>query len=343
MGKISIKDVAKLAGVSPTTVSRVINNSDHPVSKDTRQAVEVAIQELDFEPNRLARGLIKNKSDIIGVIVHDISDPYFAEILKGIEEVTTEHDYIVNIYNTYRDVEKELKAVNTLRAIQADGIVFTGGSLLDEKYKKKMRWYVEQLKKHDVTIVGIATHPSGIKNIKVGNIVAVQTITDYLFNKGHRKIGYVNGPEILSTTKERYQGYQQSFASHGLNINEQLVIPGNFTFAGGRKAADRIVNRIDEVTAVVCANDETALGLIWELKNQGVSVPEEISVVGIGNIPEAQYSYPPLTTISLPIRKIGLRAGAYLVNRLLGKDELNVDVGTEISLVERQSVYKFPK
>ncbi|MFW5986320.1 MAG: LacI family DNA-binding transcriptional regulator [Halanaerobiales bacterium] len=340
MSKISIKDVAELAGVSPTTVSRVINDSDHPVSEDTRRAVEMAIKELNFEPNRLARGLIKNKSNIIGVIVHDISDPYFAEILKGIEEVTAAYDYILNIYNTYRNVEKELEAVKTLRAIQADGVVFTGGSLLDEKYRERMKWYVQELKKRKVTIVGIATHPFAIKNIQIGNTFAARTITGYLYDKGHEKIAYVNGPEILSTTRERLQGYRQALQSHHLIFDESLIIPGDFTFSGGREAARLLLDRISEITAVVCANDETALGLIWELKNCSIRVPEEVSVVGIGNIPEARYSYPPLTTMSLPIRRIGLLTGSYLINGLLNREELNIKEDMEISLVERESVYQ---
>ncbi len=337
MKKISIKDVAKKAGVSPTTVSRVINNSDHPVSESTKKLVESAIAELDFEPNRLAQGLINNKSNIIGVIVHDISDPYFAEILKGIEEIISDYDYIINIYNTFRDIDKELKAVNTLRALRADGIVFAGGSLLNKRYEDKMHWYVDQLRNNGTVVVGVASHPFSIKTIPVGNNQAAKMITEYLCKHGHQRIAYINGPEIISTTRERLEGFKDVMLSKNI-FNKNLIIDGDFSFEGGRKAGLKLLEVIDSVSAVVAANDESALGLIWELKNRGVKVPEDISVVGIGNIPESKYSYPPLTTISLPIRKIGLQVGSYLISMLEDKPQLDDNYITELSLVERDSV-----
>lgn len=315
--KISIKDVARLAGVSPTTVSRVINKSEHPVNVKTREVVEAAIEKLNFEPNRLAQGLINNKSNIIGVIVHDISDPYFAEILKGIKEVISDR-YIVNIYNTFRDIDKELRAVNMLRANKADAVVFTGGSLLDDYYRDKMNNY--------------------IKTIEIGNKLAAQMITDYLINLNHRKIAYINGPEILGTTMERLAGYKNSLINHGLSINNNYIIKGNFSFEGGRRAALELLSISNEITAVVAANDETALGLIWELKNKGLDIPGDISVVGIGNIPMARYSYPPLTTISLPIYKLGVQIGEYIIDRLCDEQFIDEGFDVEIGLVERNSV-----
>lgn len=337
MKKVSIKDVAKKAGVSPTTVSRVINNSDHPVSDRTRKLVESAIEELNFEPNRLAQGLINNKSNIIGVIVHDISDPYFAEILKGIEEIISHHEYIINIYNTFRDIDKELKAVNTLRALGADGIVFAGGSLLDKNYEEKMNWYIDQLKNNGSIVVGVASHPFSIKNMRIGNKLAAGMITEYLYNNGHKKIAYINGPEIISTTKERLEGFKNVMKSRDI-LDEALIIDGDFSFEGGREAALKLLELKDRVSAVVAANDESALGLIWELRNRGVKVPDEISVVGIGNVPASKYSYPPLTTISLPIREIGLQVGKYLISELEDKPQLEDNHSTSLSLVERESV-----
>jgi len=337
LAKVSIKDVAKMAGVSPTTVSRVINNSDHPVSDTTRIKVEEAVKKLKFEPNRLAQGLSSNKSNIIGVVVHDISDDYFSELLKGIESVLYGEKYIVNIYNTYRDVEKELMAVDMLRSNKADAVIFTGGSLLDDDYNKNINAIIGQLRNDGSIIVGVTPHPFAMVNFEIGNISAARKVTNYLFNKGHREIAYVNGPEILNTSYQRYRGVLQAFKANDLRFDYNLLFNGDFTFAGGRKAALKVIRKIANISAVVAANDETALGLLWELKNQGYSIPEDISVVGIGDIPSAKFSYPPLTTLSLPIYKTGVAIGRYLIKALKGI-ESNVEYDDEFVMVERESV-----
>ncbi|MTI60398.1 MAG: LacI family transcriptional regulator [Firmicutes bacterium] len=336
--KISIKDVAKLAGVSITTVSRVINNSKHPVSSKTRVEVQKAIKELNFQPNRLAQGLINNKSSIIGVIVHDISDTYFSEMVKGIEEVTFENDYIINIYNTDRDIHKELQAVNMLKANQAEAIVFTGGHLIDDFYDQQIRGYIKQLKQQGCYIISVNPYPYDIKDIDIGNKLATRTITEYLFNKGHENIAYVTGPAISHTTWERFSGYKDALKNKGLIFREEFVISGDFTFEGGRKAALELLDRISDITAVVTANDATALGLMWELKHNGVNIPEDVSVVGIGNIPETKYAYPPLTTIALPLFELGKKIGNCLMSKLLNNKVILEDIDVKIGLIERKSV-----
>ncbi|AZO94387.1 LacI family DNA-binding transcriptional regulator [Halocella sp. SP3-1] len=336
--KISIKDVAKLAGVSITTVSRVINNSKHPVSSKTRVEVQKAIKELNFQPNRLAQGLINNKSSIIGVIVHDISDTYFSEMVKGIEEVTFENDYIINIYNTDRDIHKELQAVNMLKANQAEAIVFTGGHLIDDFYDRQIREYIKQLKQQGCYIISVNPYPYNIKDIDIGNKLATRTITEYLFNKGHENIAYVTGPAISHTTWERFSGYKDALKNKGLIFREEFVISGDFTFEGGRKAALELLDHISDITAVVTANDATALGLMWELKHNGVNIPEDVSVVGIGNIPETKYAYPPLTTIALPLFELGKKIGNCLMSKLLNNKVILEDIDVKIGLIERKSV-----
>lgn len=341
--KISIKDVARLANVSQTTVSRVINNSDHPVSAKARAAVEKAVKELSFQPNRMAQGLITNKSGIIGIIIHDISDAYFAEIIKGVEEVLFDYDYIVNIYNTYRNIDKELRAVNMLVANRADAVVLTGGTLLDSYYKEKMQQYIQELKDQGSIVIGVTSHPFAIKNIKVGNELIVKTIYDYLVGKGHEKIAYISGPEFLSTTQHRFDGYKRALSERKAVLNKNLIIESDFTFMGGRKAALELLDHLDEFTAVIASNDDLALGLIWELRNQGIHVPEQVSVVGIGNIPAAKYSYPPLTTVALPSHQLGVQIGKYIIDSLRNKKVVDDKIEVPVSLIERESVRDLDK
>ena len=335
--EITIKDVARLAECSPTTVSRVINNSDHPVSKDTAEKVEAAIKKLNFSPNRIAQGLKSDKSNIIGVIVHDICDSYFAQMVKGIEEFISGHDYIVNIYNTSRSVEKELHAVSMLKANRADAIVLAGGALMDKEYEQKMYTMVEQLKSQGTVLLGVTPHPFEINNISLGNKKAAAMIGDYLVQNGHQKIAFVDGPEKLYTSYLRREGLKESLKNHGLQLKEDLIFAGDFSFEGGRKAALKIMEKVDQITAVVGANDATALGLIWELNNQGIKVPADISVVGIDDLPEAKYSYPPLTTISLPIYQLGTNIGKYLLESLKSDQQPELD-NIEMHLIERKSV-----
>jgi LacI family transcriptional regulator len=337
--EITIKDVAKLAECSPTTVSRVINNSDHPVSKDTAEKVEAAIEKLNFSPNRIAQGLKSDKSNIIGVIVHDICDSYFAQMVKGIEEFISGHEYIVNIYNTSRSVEKELYAVSMLKANRADAVVFAGGALMDKEYEQKMYSIVEQLKTQGTVLLGVTPHPFDINNISLGNKNAAAIIADYLVENGHQKIAFIDGPEKLYTSYLRREGLKESLLKHNLDLPDELIFSGDFSFEGGRKAALSLLDQIDKITAVVGANDATALGLIWELNNQGVKVPSDISVVGIDDLPEAKYSYPPLTTISLPIYELGTNIGKYLLDRLTS-DQITELVNIEMQLIKRESVKK---
>jgi len=335
--EITIKDVARLAECSPTTVSRVINNSDHPVSTDTEDKVKAAIKKLNFSPNRIAQGLKSDKSNIIGVIVHDICDSYFAEMVKGIEEFISGHEYIVNIYNTSRSVEKEVHAVNMLKANRADAIVFAGGALMDKEYEQKMYTIIEQLKAQGTILLGITPHPFEINNISLGNKTAAKIVTEHLLENGHRKIAFIDGPKNLYTSFLRREGLKDKLMENGLTLPDELIFDGDFSFEGGRKAALKLMDKIDQITAVLAANDATALGLIWELNNQGIKVPADISVVGIDDLPEAKYSYPPLTTVSLPIYQLGTNIGKYLLENLKEKKNSKFN-SIDLKLIKRNSV-----
>lgn len=339
--KISITDVAELAGVSPTTVSRVINNSDHPVSKKTREIVEKAVKKLDFQPNRMAQNLINNRSHIVGVIVHDISDEYFGEIVKGIEEIVFDYDYIVNIYNTARDVEKELDSVKMLRANRAEALVFTGGSIIDEHYNEIMSQHLKAMKENGSIIIGITTSPFDIIHFtSAAHKEAGKKITDYLIDINHKKIAYINGPEYISTAQERLKGYKESMQKNNLEIKDDYILSGDFTFESGRRAAEEIIDKDLDITAVIGANDMAALGAIWEFKNQGLNVPEDISVAGIGDIPDAKYAYPPLTTVCIPIYQIGKCIGKYIIKKLEKDLSLPVEDEIKLTIAERESVIK---
>ncbi|MFW6278852.1 MAG: LacI family DNA-binding transcriptional regulator [Bacillota bacterium] len=334
--EVSIKDVAQKAGVSPTTVSRVINKSDHPVNAKTAERVKEVIDRLNYEPNRMAQGLKKNKSRIIGVIVHDISDSYFSEMVKGIEAITFGNNYIVNICNTERDVQKEINSVKMLKANRAEAVILAGGNLLDSKYSEEMKELIPQLKKQGCCVLGVTDHPFDIVNIELGNERAGFDITEYLINRGHKNIAFIDGPPILQTTRQRFRGFKQALKEYSITWNSDWIFPGDFTFEGGRKAAYMLEKYASEITAVVASNDEAALGLMWQLKQNGFKVPEDFSVTGIGNISSSRYSDPPLTTVDLPLYRLGKSIGNYILQVLQDGDPHPLN-GVDIYLKQRCS------
>jgi len=226
-----------------------------------------------------------------------------------------------------------------LKANRADAIVFAGGALMDKEYEQKMYSIVEQLKSQGTVLLGVTPHPFDINNISLGNKKAAALIGDYLVENGHQKIAFVDGPEKLYTSYLRREGLKESLAKHNLKLEDELIFSGDFSFEGGRKAALKLMDKVDQITAVVGANDATALGLIWELNNQGIKVPDDISVVGIDDLPEAKYSYPPLTTISLPIHQLGTNIGKYLLESLTTNQNSDLE-NVETKLIERESVKK---
>ena len=317
----------------------MINNSDHPVNNKTAARVQEAVRQLNYEPNRMAQGLKNNKSRIIGVIVHDISDSYFSEMVKGIEAVTFNYDYIVNIYNTSRNAAKEIKALKMLKANRAEAVIMTGGTLLDDDYNAEMKRLIPQLKGQGCRILGVTTRPFDIMNIELGNYTAGYMITQHLINRGHHRIAFVAGPDILKTSKERLQGYKDALDNSGIAENKSRIIPGDFTFEGGRKAAEKIMDYSKTITAAAASNDESGLGLMWQLRENGFTVPDDISVTGIGNIPSSRYAVPPLTTVNLPIYRLGKKIGEYIIRELKnGKSRPITSI--KLNIKERSSVKK---
>lgn len=337
-GKISIKEVAKIAGVSPTTVSRVINNSDHPVNPKTKKIVEETVKKYNFQPNRLAQGLVKNKSHIIGVIVHDIADEYFSQMVKGIESVTSDYNYIVNICNTDRNIEKELRAVNILKAHRADAIIFISASFLDDYYRDIMAKHIEELKSQGSIVIGITPRPFAIHNIEIGHKKAAKMITDYVLEMGHKKIIYASGPEVLNTAVLRLEGFRESLLEKEADFKDIKIVYGDFSLQSGREVVLNNLDKLHKYSAIVASTDVMALGILWELKHQGIKVPEEMSVVGIGNIPATEYSDPPLSTVSLPVFEVGVKIGKRLINCLEHNAEFTEDIEAEIKLMIRDSV-----
>lgn len=316
----TIVDVAKLAGVSIATVSRVVNNSSHPVNAETRARILEAIETLNFVPNPLARALVSEKSRLIGVIVGDASDPYFANIVRGISLVAQEHGYLTVICNTDRVPEVELDFVRLLRDYCADGLIFVGGGLANATHQKQLGEIVDWFKSNQVPVVALGNQFLTVPQVNINDAQAAQDMTEYLIQLGHRHIGFITGPVGLTTSQLRLNGYQQALARHAITFIPELVSEGDFTYDGGRRAARHLMAQPIRPTAIFGSNDREAMGCLSQLREEGIRVPEQVSVVGFDDVEAAQYVHPPLTTVQVPMQDIGAKGMQQLLQGMDSKE-----------------------
>lgn len=302
----TIIDVAKHSGVSATTVSRVINNSSHPVNPETRLRVLKSVEELNFMPSLLARALVSEKTHLIGVIVGDGSDPYFANIVRGITDAAQESGYLTIICNTERIPKVELSYLQLLRDYSADGIIFAGSAMLDSEYKDELAATVTNLQKNNVRVIALSNQYLDMPQVRIDDVLAAKEVTEYLIGLGHRRIGFITGPAGLITSELRLEGYKQALSEMGLAFEPELVVEGDFTYESGRHAAGVLVTQQPAPTAIFGSNDREALGCLFKLNELGIQVPTQISVVGFDDIETTQYVHPPLTTVHVPMHEIGV-------------------------------------
>jgi LacI family transcriptional regulator len=302
----NILDVAKYAGVSATTVSRVLNNSSHPVNSETRARVLAAIKELNFVPNQLARALASDRTRLIGVIVGDGSDPYFANIVRGISGSAQENGYLTIICNTERVSEVELDFLKLLRDYNADGIIFAGGALTDSSHRNELGEIIAKLQEQNVPLIALSNQYFNMPQVKIDDVLAAKEMTEYLIRLGHKRIGFIAGPFALTTSVLRLEGYKQGLEQAGISFDPKLVVEGDFTYESGGRGADELITLEKPPTAIFGSNDREALGCLFRLIELGIKVPEQVSIAGFDDIETTQFVQPPLTTVHVPMVDIGV-------------------------------------
>jgi LacI family transcriptional regulator len=332
----SLADVAELAGVSLATASRVMGSSGYPVAEETRQRVLEAARALDFEPNMLARGLARQRSYTVGVIVHDITDEYFAQIARGIEDHAYAHGLAAFVCNSDRDPDKEMHYVRKLRAMRADAIIFTAGGIHDERYEADLTLQLGHVERAGGVVVRLAPHPSIVPDVGYSNDDGYALAVDHLVGQGHRRIAFVTGPPHLATSRERLDAVTKALRERGLDLAPELIIPGDFTRQGGERAAVALAGRGLPASAVITANDQLAIGLLQGFRTAGVDVPAGVSVVGFDDIPPCAFVYPPLTTVRVPLYDLG-SLGMQLVIRLLAGEPRPEPATVPLKLIVRSS------
>ena len=294
---VTIKEVAEEAGVSITTVSHVINDTRY-VSDDLTEKVFRAMKDLNYRPNNVARSLRSGRTKTIGLIVPDISNPFFAEFSRKIEDIGFKFGYNVILCNADEDNKKEQIYIDVLLSKQVDGLIFfaTGDS---QDVKKT-------LYKYDVPVVITDREAEGIKTdlVLIDNQRGGYQATNYLLSLNHKRIGCISGPSLIRPSAQRVEGYLQALEEAGIEPDHALIRMGNFRFHSGETEMLALMDLPDPPTAVFVCNDVMALGAMRGVQGAGMRIPEDVSIIGFDNSPLSSMVFPQLTTISQPIKEM---------------------------------------
>jgi LacI family transcriptional regulator len=314
----SITDVARLAGVSTATVSRVVSAAPYAVSPATRARVLDAARTLDYVPNALARGLLKSYIPVVGVIVHDITDPYFSEVVRGVEDAAALGGYLVITCSSDRIAERENSYVRLLRSMRAATVIFAGSGLDDPAVNDEMGKHVAAMRDYGAAVVHLSPHAAGDADVGVDNAGGIASMVGELAGLGHRRIAFLAGPSALFVGRQRLEGYRRGLAEAGFEYDERLVVRTGFNREGGALAVDELLAGDAPFTAVAAANDLLALGALQRFAELGITVPDEVSVAGFDDIQTAALVAPALSTVRLPLHEIGRRGFGFAERQLAG-------------------------
>jgi LacI family transcriptional regulator len=333
----TIKDIARVAGVSVTTVSRALNGYSD-VNEKTRQKIAAVAKELNYSPNTLARGLVMQKSKTIGLLVSGISresvkDNFTFEVLCGVNERASTLGYDLILFNTNTMMQREKTYTQLCRERRVDGAIIQG--------IKKEDPYLKEVVESDIpcVLVDIPVHSNSVGYVTTDNALGAKKAVEHLASLGHKHIGMINGHEDAFVSQERLNGYREALKECGLSFRSEWVVSGNFEEKKAEKAVRELINRHKEVTAIFCASDLMALGALKACKELGLHVPKEMSIVGYDNIVLASYSSPNLTTVGQEVYQIGYEAADLLIEMLEGK-ETNMKRYLDTKLIIRESTDK---
>jgi DNA-binding LacI/PurR family transcriptional regulator len=299
---ITIKDIARIAGVSHSTVSRAL--SGHPgIPLETVQRIKKVAVDLGYVPSAVARSLKTSRSQALGVIVTRIDDPFFSEILQGIEDVLQQVGYSLFVAASNRDFERERKIVQTMRERRVDGVIVCTTQFSEDHY--------QQLEQVGLPIVAVGNQEiTGYRSmISHDDFYGSCQVTRHLIELGHAKIAFLGNARAERTTQGRLNGYSQEMNAAGIKVKDGYVFhSANGRPEGGETGAKHFLDLPDPPTAIQCFNDMQAIGVLKALREAGRQVPETYSVIGFDDIPLAAYSFPPLTTFQQPKYQLGFQA-----------------------------------
>lgn len=307
-GPVTLALVAQRAGVSLATASRVLNGSERTVGDELRERVLAAAVELRYASHGPAQALARATTTIVGLIVHDVRDPYFSAIAAGAMRVARDDDLMVMLASTFRDPELELDYLERLRVQRARAILLVGSGTVNRTFTQRLADTARAFEDGGGRVVCVSYHGVAMDAVLPDNRQGGRDITQLLLDLGHRRIGVVSGPPQLLTVRHRLDGAREALAEAGVELPDSAVVAGDFSREGGHAAALRLLERAPDVTAIFALNDLMARGVLIALQALGRRVPDDISVVGFDDLPVAEDTSPRLTTVRLPLEEIGAQA-----------------------------------
>ena len=308
--KVTLELVAERSGVSPSTVSRILNGTA-AVSDVKRVAVERAIAYLGFVPNPVARGLAGGRTLSIGVITQAIDSPYYGIALRGIEDELDKAGYSALFVSGHWNAVEEARCIDTLRARRVDGIIVLTGRLSDAALRQCGKTV-------PVVVTGRTLKAAGLVSLNFDNVAGARMATEHLIALGHRRIAFITGDPAHPDAVEREQGYRAALEAAGIAYLPGLIAPGQFHEESGLVAMENLLQSRQRFTAVFAANDQMAFGAALALHQRGLRVPEDISLVGFDDLAASRYALPPLSTVRQPGYELGRLAATSMLQLLSG-------------------------
>ena len=332
---VTIKDIARKANVSLATVSRVINNKSEGVGPETRERILNIMKDLGYYPNRIARGLVTKKTNILGLVLPDISNPFFPSLARGVEDTANKYGYNIILCNTDNKTEKEETYISVLKENYVDGVIYT--SVIRNKDKS-----IEMLLQSKIPFVMMdrSVNVTDIPEVFTDGVSGMQQIVEYLISNDHRRIAYISGPDNNSPSEQRLEGYMKALDHAGIPIDHTIMKDGDYKISSGYQCMTELLDKGEGFTAVACANDLMAVGALEAMKERGIRVPEDISITGYDDIYLAGVLTPKLTTITQPKYEMGCLAAELLIKLVQGEEIKDRQIILQPSLVKRESVVK---
>lgn len=333
--RCTIKDVAARSGVSVATVSNVLQNKSHLYSEHTAQRVWQAVRELGYRPSSVARSLIRQRTDTIGVILEErqevVLDPYVMSVLEGILEFTVPRNYPVKIISMMYQ-----QSPDSFLAHVDDGSVDGVVLLAPRTHSVALQW--AQQSEIPAVVAGSTFPDSTLPCVDVDDSSAIYHAVQWLVEQGHRRIGHLAGPQTHWSARRRLQAYHQAMRDAGIAVEPSWVAEGRYTPPSGKEAMEQLLDVTPALTAIVSGNDWMAMGAMEAIYQRGLRIPEDISLIGFDDIDSAQWVTPPLTTMRQPMRQIGVKAAELLIHQIETGIRAREVILFPAELIVRQSV-----
>ncbi|MET9020534.1 LacI family DNA-binding transcriptional regulator [Actinopolymorpha sp. NPDC004070] len=305
---VTLGDVARRAGVSLATASRVLNGSTRRVNEDLRVVVLKAAEELGYTPNLHAQAVARGTSSTVGLVMHDIADPYFSAIASGVMRVADERGLIVTLGTTSRNPNRELQYVAMMRAQRARAVILAGTRTADKEQTERLAAEVTAFRRSGGRVACVSQHKLPADTVLPENRAGARELAVKLAELGHRRFGVLAGPRPLLTARDRLAGFKAGLAEKGVQLAPDSIVEGPFTRDGGYQAARELIARGLGVTCVFAVNDVMAVGAMAACRDEGVDIPRDLSIAGFDDIQTLRDLVPPLTTVRLPLEEMGVRA-----------------------------------